>query len=224
MAGVAPLAVPDVFAGPELVAMIVADEVETVDGIPVYYGGDYDDSDYEDPRNEVETVDGIPVYYGGDNDDSDYEDPRNEAETVDGFPVYYGGDFNYSDCEDHRDIFLPSGWRVGGGGGGGTLRLVLCCDCLCLITLFRDILPYDLWRSCLPTLVLKDICCWWTIDRELDSSGRVIPPCHAPLSSCLDVSQIKILWTDAIVGRDINALLRLCVGVRGAAVGVVAPV
>ena len=51
VAGVAPLAVPDVLDGPELVAMIVADEVETVDGIPVDYGGDYDDSDYRDPRN-----------------------------------------------------------------------------------------------------------------------------------------------------------------------------
>ena len=44
------------------------------------------------------------------------------------------------------------------------------------------------------------------------------------LSSCLDVSHIKSLWTDAIVGWDINALLWLCVGVREAAVGVIAPV
>ena len=75
VAGVAPLAVPDVLDGPELVAMIVADEVETVDGIPVDYGGDYDDSDYRDPRNEFETVDGMPVYYSGDYNDSDCEDP-----------------------------------------------------------------------------------------------------------------------------------------------------
>ena len=46
------------------------------------------------------------------------------------------------------------------GGGVETLGLVACCDCLCLITLFRGILPYDLRRSCLPTLVLKDICCF----------------------------------------------------------------
>ena len=85
--------------------MIVVDEVDTVDGIPVYYGGDYDDSDYEDPRDEEETVDGIPVYYGGDYDDSDYEDPRDEEETVDGIPVYYGGDFDDSDYEDPHDIF-----------------------------------------------------------------------------------------------------------------------
>ena len=38
VAGAAPLAVPDVLTEPELVAMIVEDEVETVDGIPVYYG------------------------------------------------------------------------------------------------------------------------------------------------------------------------------------------
>ena len=75
VAGVAPLAVPDVFAGPELVAIIVVDEVETVDGIPVDYGGDYDDSDYKNPRNEFETVDGMPVYYGGEFNDSDCEDP-----------------------------------------------------------------------------------------------------------------------------------------------------
>ena len=75
VAGEAPLTVPDVFDGPELVAMIVADEVETVEGIPVDYGGDYDDSDYKDPRNEFETVDGMPVYYGGDFNNSDCEDP-----------------------------------------------------------------------------------------------------------------------------------------------------
>ena len=60
VAGVAPLAVPDVFGGPELVAMIVADELDTMNGIPIDYGGDYDDSDYKDPRNEFETV-----YYSG---------------------------------------------------------------------------------------------------------------------------------------------------------------
>ena len=56
--------------------LIVADEVGTVDEIPIYYGGDYDESDYEDSRDEVEIVDGVPVYYVGDFDDSDYEDPR----------------------------------------------------------------------------------------------------------------------------------------------------
>ena len=65
VAGVAPQAVPDVFGGPELVVMIVADELDTMNGIPIDYGGDYDDSDYKDPRNEFETVDGMPVYYSG---------------------------------------------------------------------------------------------------------------------------------------------------------------
>ena len=37
-----PLAVADVFTELELVTVKVADEVETVDGIPVFYGGDYD--------------------------------------------------------------------------------------------------------------------------------------------------------------------------------------
>ena len=127
-------------------------------------------------------------------------------------------------CGPHLLGMAGSRETVWEGGGVGTFRLVVCCDCLCLVDLFRGILPYDLRRSCLPNLFLKDICCWRTIERELDSSGRFIPPCHAPLSSCLAVSQIKNLWTDAIVGWDINALLLLCVGVHGATVGVVAPV
>ena len=105
------------------------------------------------------------------------------------------------------------GWNVSTGG-------VLCPS---LFDRFVPILPYDLRRSCLPNLVLKDICCGRTIERELDSSGRFIPPCCVSLSSCLDVSRIKGLWTDAIVSWDINALLQLYVGVREAAVGVVAP-
>ena len=75
VAGAAPLVVTDVLTEPGLVAMIVADEVETVDGNPVDYGGDYDDSGYKDIRNEFVTMDGMPVYYDGDGDDSDYEDP-----------------------------------------------------------------------------------------------------------------------------------------------------
>ena len=52
------------------------------------------------------------------------------------------------------------------------------------------------------------------MQRDLDSSGRFIPPCHVSLSSCLDVSRIKSLWTNAIVGWDINALFLLCLGVE----------
>ena len=86
VAGEAPLVVPDVLDRLELVAMIVAGEVETVDGIPVEYGDDCDDSEYSDSRNEFETVDGMPVYYGG--------------------------DFNYSDCEDPCDLAYEDwvGW------------------------------------------------------------------------------------------------------------------
>ena len=70
----------------------------------------------------------------------------------------------------------------------------------------------------------QPICCERTIEWELGSSGSFILPCRVSLSSCLDVSRIKRLWTDAIVGWDINALLRLCVGVSEAAIGVGAPV
>ena len=59
--GTAPLAVPYVFTEPELVTMIVTDEVETVDGNPVDHGGDCDDSDCKDIRNGFETVDGVPA-------------------------------------------------------------------------------------------------------------------------------------------------------------------
>ena len=52
VAGEAPLVVPDVFDKPELVAMIVADEVDAVKGIPVEYGDNCDDSEYKDPRNK----------------------------------------------------------------------------------------------------------------------------------------------------------------------------
>ena len=77
-------AVSDVFDSPELVVMVGVGEVETVEGIPVYYGDDCDDSDYKDPRNEFETVDRMPVYYGG--------------------------DFNYSDCEDPVILLTKIGW------------------------------------------------------------------------------------------------------------------
>ena len=62
-----------------------------------------------------------------------------------------------------------------------------------------------------------------TIDWELGSSGRVDPPCHKTIASCLDVLQINGRWTVTMIGWVINALFMRCVGVRGAAVGVVAP-
>ena len=103
-------------------------------------------------------------------------------------------------------------------GGGGSL-------CLCLIALYQNILLCDHGQACLPTLVLKDIVCWRTINWELGSLGRVhTPPCHETLSSCLDVWQIKGRWKVTMIGWVINALFLRCVCVRGTAVGVVAPV
>ena len=71
VAGAAPLAVPDVFTELELVTMKVTDEVETVDGIPVYYGGDYDG--LRDP--EFDHV-GFIGNFDGQSESSEYEDPR----------------------------------------------------------------------------------------------------------------------------------------------------
>ena len=36
-------------------------------------------------------------------------------------------------------------------------RLVLRCDCLCLITLYRDVLLYSRGQACMSALFLKDI-------------------------------------------------------------------
>ena len=37
--------------------------------------GTYNTAEYKDPWNEFETVNGMPVYYGGDLNDSDCENP-----------------------------------------------------------------------------------------------------------------------------------------------------
>ena len=66
-------AVPDGFDSLHVVAMVGVDAVE---GIPMDYG---DDCDIRDPRNDFETVDGMPVYYGGDFNDSDCEYPHDLA-------------------------------------------------------------------------------------------------------------------------------------------------
>ena len=68
VAGAAPLAVPDVFTELELVTMKLADEVETVDGFPSYYGGDYDS--LCDPE-----CDNIGYIGNFDGQSSEYEDP-----------------------------------------------------------------------------------------------------------------------------------------------------
>ena len=69
-------AVPDVFGSRVVVAMVGVDAVQTGEGIPM----DCDDHcDMRDPRNDFVTVDGMPVYYGGYFNDSDCEDPRDLA-------------------------------------------------------------------------------------------------------------------------------------------------
>ena len=59
-------AVPDVFVSRAVVAMVEVDAVQTGEGISMDCD---DDGDMRDPRNDFETVDGMPVYYGGDFDD-----------------------------------------------------------------------------------------------------------------------------------------------------------
>ena len=64
-------AVPDVFGSRAVVAMVGVDAVQTGEGIPM----DCDDRcDVQDLRNYFETVDGMPVYYGGDFNDEDHRD------------------------------------------------------------------------------------------------------------------------------------------------------
>ena len=98
-------------------------------------------------------------------------------------------------------------------GGVGTTRLMLCCDCLCLIELFQNMLPCDHRQLWLLTLILKDIGYWRTIDWELAYSGRVGSPCNNTLSSCLDIRQIRGRWTDTMIGWGIGTLFLWCVGV-----------
>ena len=69
-------AVPDVVHGRAVVAMVGIDAVHTGEEGPM--DCDADDGTW-DPRNDFETVDGMPVYYGGNFDDSDCEDPRDLA-------------------------------------------------------------------------------------------------------------------------------------------------
>ena len=69
-------AAPGVVHGQAVVAMVGIDAVHTGEEILM----DCDaDSDMRDPRNDFETVDGMPVFYGGDFNDSVCEDPRDLA-------------------------------------------------------------------------------------------------------------------------------------------------
>ena len=70
-------AAPGVVHGRAVVAMVGVDAGHKGEEIPM----DCDaDSDVWDPRNDFETVDGMHVYYGGDLNDSDCEDPRDLAD------------------------------------------------------------------------------------------------------------------------------------------------
>ena len=106
----------------------------------------------------------------------------------------------------------------------GIPRLNLCCDCLCLIALCRDVLLFVRGQACLSALILMDISGWRTIVWELGSLGRVYSSCYAALSFYLDVWQIKGMemfigprWADDILSLQ-------GVSVRGTPVGVIAPV
>ena len=97
----------------------------------------------------------------------------------------------------------------------GMPHLRLCCDCLCLIALFRDVSLFVRGQTDSSAWFQKDIGDWQTIACELGSLGRDHPSCYAALSLCLDVWQIKGLET-VIEPRWANDILSLqCVSVRG---------
>ena len=103
----------------------------------------------------------------------------------------------------------------------GIPRLCLCCDCLCLIALYRDVLLFVRGQAYLSAPFLKVIGGWRIIDWELGSLGRINLSCLASLSFCLDVKQIKGLetvirprWIDDILSlqcaRDYGGCRCLC--------------
>ena len=98
-------AILDVGDGRAMVAMLGIDTVQMGEDAPMDCDSDYMERDI---LIEFETVDGMPVYYGGDCYDSDWEDPRDLAyvDWVDwsdfNAPEEYGGDL-----PDMQDIGLP---------------------------------------------------------------------------------------------------------------------
>ena len=69
-------AVPDGIDSCAVVAMVGIDTARMGEAAPMDCDSDCAERDI---INEFETVDGIPVYYGGDLYDSDWEDPRDLA-------------------------------------------------------------------------------------------------------------------------------------------------
>ena len=68
--------------GRAVVAMVGIDALHTGEEIPMDCDADSDMLEIIPripPRNDFETVDGMPVYYGGDLNDSDCEDPHDLA-------------------------------------------------------------------------------------------------------------------------------------------------
>ena len=103
-------------------------------------------------------------------------------------------------------------------------RLRLCCDCLCLIAVYRDVLLSICSQTYLSGLFLKDIGGWRISDWELGSLGRVHASCYAALSFCLYVKQIKGRGMVVMPCWVVNVLFLQGVSVPGTPVGVVAPV
>ena len=93
---------------------------------------------------------------------------------------------------------------------------------MCLIVLSRCILTYD--PQYLPNMFLQKICNERTVKWEVVSAASVISPCCVGFSPGLDVSLIKRLLTDALIGRVITTLLRPGVGGREAVLGFISPV
>ena len=69
-------AIPDVIDGHTVVAMVGIDMAQMGEDAPMDCDSDYTERDI---LNEFETVNGMPVYYGGDCYDSDWEDPLDLA-------------------------------------------------------------------------------------------------------------------------------------------------
>ena len=95
-------AIPDVLDSRAVVAMVGIDMAQMGEDAPMDCDSDCAERDI---LNEFETVDGMPVYYGGGCYDSDWEDPRDLAyvDWVDfNAPEEYG-----VDLPDMEDIGLP---------------------------------------------------------------------------------------------------------------------
>ena len=114
-------------------------------------------------------------------------------------------------------------WRgiVWDPGIVGKRCLHVCCDCLCLITLFRDamILVHD-WAA-LFTCFGSEIGYCRTITWELGYLGSIHPPCDVDRFFGCDAWQIKELEAVVTPGGGGDVLMCACGG--GTSVGVIAP-